>query len=211
MICIVMETILQDGRTVYLDTTDNRWKYKGTNRWAPNPVIKRCKYEGCKNRVRNASNFCAKHVDWKSYSHGASLLTDEDVAFISFNYQTYTDLQLRDHLLKSHTESKTSILNAIRHYRRKYLSNRYKKLFYKSVKQKYHQEHQKCEMCGWNEYCCDIHHIFQEKSFLNTEEYHLEKNLISLCPNHHREFECIRKNDLTKYMNLVIRYKHEYS
>lgn len=204
-----METILHNGKAVYLDNTDNRWKYQGTNRWAPNPIAKRCKHIGCNNRVRNASDFCAKHVDWKSYSHGASLLTDADVAFISENYQTHTDFQLRDHLLKSHTETKTSILNAIRHYRRKYLSNRYEKLFYKSVKQNYHKSHQKCEVCGWNEYPCDIHHIFQEKSFLNKEEYHLEKNLITLCPNHHREFEYTRKRDLTKYGELVKKYKNE--
>jgi len=39
-----------------------------------------------------------------------------------------------------------------------------------------------CSICGWNEGRCDIHHI-KGKKIKNADDH---KNLILLCPNHHR-------------------------
>jgi len=40
----------------------------------------------------------------------------------------------------------------------------------------------KCEMCGWGEAQCDVHHRLPR----SDKGGHDERNLIILCPNHHR-------------------------
>ena len=48
-----------------------------------------------------------------------------------------------------------------------------------------------CEICGWNETTCDLHHII-EVSQGGTNKL---SNLINVCPNHHR---MIHKNLVSK-------------
>lgn len=79
----------------------------------------------CGNRVRNSSGkFCSKHIDWTKTAHGASLLTNNDVVFLSKNVDKLSDYEIVDFLLrrKAHiNHTRNSVLLAVRHHRRKYL------------------------------------------------------------------------------------------
>lgn len=170
-----------------------------------------CSREGCNKRVRNTSGFCSRHVDWSKYAHASSILMNEDILFLSQNYQQLSDNEITKILLskayhKDHSEKQ--ILNAVRHHRRKYLSHRYNgKFYYKSIKSTYASQHLLCEICKWCEDTCDVHHILQETCFIDKTDYHLENNLMSLCPNHHRVLETIRKNNILEYKKVISKYK----
>jgi len=172
-----------------------------------------CLMEGCGRRVRNTSGFCSRHVDWSKYAHASSVLTNEDVVFLSENYKLLSDHEIARALISrpwhcGHSEKQ--MLNSVRHHRRKYLSHRYNgKFYYKSIKSDYAGSHTFCEMCGWCEDTCDVHHIFQEKYFIDKTNYHLESNLISLCPNHHRVLESIRRNNISRYKSIVTKIREK--
>lgn len=204
-----MKTAKINDRTVYLDKY-NHWRFQDNNAFAPNPLIRRC----CKcNKVVRAKkgNLCPVHIDWTKTAHGASILTDDDVELISLIYNEMTDLQITKILLtrKQHKEHQAkSLLFAIRHHRRKYLSHRYdKKYFYITVKNNYRKAHLTCEICSWNEASIDVHHILQIKDFQNELDYHKKENLICLCPNHHRVVETMRTENRPKYMKFISQFK----
>jgi hypothetical protein len=195
---------------IYL-ATDGRWRDKSTGKMAPSPFIKRCEVEGCENRVRGKKQkFCSQHIDWTKTAHGSSILTDSDVVFISSNYQQMSDKELTDKLiLEAHHNGRPdrSLLLAIRHHRRKYLMLRYeKKFYYKTIKEKYRKQHPSCEICDWTDGGVDVHHLWQIKDFENEVDYHKSENLISLCPNHHRFVEDMRRKDKDSYIEFIAKY-----
>lgn len=57
----------------------------------------------------------------------------------------------------------------------------YKHGFYKTIND-YKKEYPYCQICGWNETTCDIHHIIP---LVNNGGQEIT-NLITLCPNCHR-------------------------
>jgi hypothetical protein len=192
---------------LYLDT-NNRWRDKETGKLAPNPNIKRCAFDGCNNRVRSKKHvFCSEHIDWTKTSHGSSILTDDDVIFISNNYLQLNDKEIADKLydLKNNaTYTKQNLLLAIRHHRRKYLIFRYdKKFYYITIKKQYKELHPSCEICDWSEATIDIHHLWQVKDFENEADYHHINNLISVCPNHHRILEEMRSKNKDQYSEYI--------
>jgi hypothetical protein len=196
---------------IYLDV-NNHWRDKKTNKLVPNPFRKRCEAEGCENLVRSKThNFCSQHIDWTKIAHGSSILINDDVVFISNNYQQMSDKEIADQLIikdhhKDHADK--SLLWAVRHHRRKYLIYRYnKKFYYKTIKKKYGKQHPYCEICLWHDGSIDIHHILQVKDFTNEVEYHDTNNMIALCPNHHRIVEEMRKEDMNKYIEYINKYK----
>lgn len=199
---------MKNHNNFYIDK-NNRWRDKETNKLVRNPFNKRCDHEGCDNLVRSKiQKFCSEHLDWTKVSHGSSILTDDDVRFISDNYKIYSDSELAKVILQqeNHCSAHThkSIILAVRHHRRKYLIQRYsKKFYYKTIKNKYKQNHSFCEICSWNDGSVDVHHIWQVKDFQNEVDYHSDKNMISVCPNHHRILEETRKNDIMRYRSLI--------
>lgn len=195
---------MQDHNNLYLDK-NNRWRYKSNNRLAPNPFNKRCEFEGCDSLVRSKiQKFCSNHLDWTKTSHGSSILTNDDVKFISDNYKILSDTDLAKVILQQENHCSThtlkSLILAVRHHRRKYLIQRYsKKFFYKTIKNKYRQDHPQCEICAWKDGSVDVHHIWQIKDFINEADYHNNKNMMSVCPNHHRILEEMRKDNISCY------------
>lgn len=190
---------------IYLDSA-NRWRYLDSGKLAPNPHHKRCSKTGCYNIVRNSSDLCSKHVDWSKKAHGRSILDDSDVLIISENYDSKSDQQITALLSKrkAHSShSNESLLVAVRHHRRKYLIFRYgKKFYYKTIKLKYGKQNFTCQICNWDEGTIDIHHIWQICDFKNEADYHKEDNLISLCPNHYRKVEELRKKNKKLYREI---------
>ncbi len=204
-----MTTETYHGQKIYLDA-NNRWRFEGSNRMAPNPYSKRCK--NCSNLVRSKTQeYCTNCIDWTKTAHGSSILTNFDVLILSRNYNIQTDTQIMDFLLskKHHKNTKPeSLLLALRHHRRKYLTNRYtKKYYYKTIKSKYKEAHQICEICSWKDGGVDVHHIWQVKDFVDETNYHKSENLISLCPNHHRYVEEMRLENREEYEKYIFQYK----
>jgi hypothetical protein len=204
-------TIHNNFSNIYLDN-NGRWRDKYTHKMVLNPFIKRCEMEGCDKRVRSkVHNFCPQHLDWTKIAHGSSILTDTDIVFIADNYQQLNDKEIAARLVlelhhKDHTQK--SLLWAIRHHRRKYLIYRYsKKFYYKTIKKKYGEQHPCCEICLWHDGSIDIHHILQIKDFANEAEYHIDDNMISLCPNHHRVVEEMRKENMSRYIDYIRQFK----
>jgi hypothetical protein len=194
-------------REVYLK--NRKWYYKDNNGFAKNPFIFRCQI--CGNVVRNSSNeYCPKHMDWSKKSHGSSILIDTDIKFLAENVNVLNDIAITKILLtkdehKIHTQK--SLLYAIRHHRRKYLLNRYTgKFFYKTIESDYKNLHKECEVCKWKEGSVDVHHIWQLRDFENELDYYDTKNLICLCPNHHRVLEEMRKENKEKYILYIQKY-----
>lgn len=203
------------SHNIYLDT-HNRWRDVKTNKLVNNPLNKRCEHENCDNLVRSKRhNFCSNHIDWSKTSHGSSILTNEDVVFITNSVNDgISDKQITISLKNEihHQEHiERSILLAVRHHKRKYLIHRYdKKFFYKTIKKKYGKDHPTCEMCGWNQTTIDVHHILQIKDFDNELDYHKTANMIALCPNHHRLVEDMRKVDMCNYKIYIESIKKLY-
>ncbi len=198
------------GQKVYLDK-NNHWRFEGTNRMAPNPFSKRCAKDKCYALIRGKNTmYCPKHTNWKRTAHGASILTSFDVLLLCENYQIKSDMEIADVLIKrpEHKNSTIeSLLGALRHHRRKYLINRYtKKYYYKTIKSKYRSTHANCEICGWSDGGVDVHHVWQVKDFENETDYHKSYNLISLCPNHHRFVEDMRRQDREVYTRYIAKY-----
>jgi len=199
---------MNNHNNIYLDS-NNRWRDLTTKKLVQNPFNKRCEFENCDNLVRSKKQkMCSEHIDWTKVSHGSSLLTNDDVIFITWgvenklsDHQISTELKNR---LSHKNHNAKSILHAVRHHRRKYIMYRYdKKFYYKTIKEKYRIDHQSCEICGWSESSIDVHHILQIKDFVDEFDYHKEENMISLCPNHHRLVEDMRKENMDEYKKYI--------
>lgn len=195
---------------IYLDK-NKRWRHKGTNKLTFNPNLKRCKKKDCNNRVRNNGLYCSEHTDWSKTAHGASVLDHDDVQILSKKVKEgFSDIEITKEIAKKETHkdhSDKTILLAVRHHRRKYLTYRYNKFNYQSIKKRYGKEYTKCAICGWNKCTVDVHHILQEQDLSNSVDYHQESNLISLCPNHHRVVETMRRYNKKEYLKYILQYK----
>lgn len=203
---MTQENFFVNGKKVYLDSK-NHWRFEGNNRLAPNPFSKRCK--NCNGLVRSKKqDYCTNCINWTTTAHGSSILTNYDVMVLSNNFKTKSDMEIAQALLKKEHHKNTklqSLLFALRHHRRKYLINRYtKKYYYKTIKSKYKKQHISCEICGWSEAGTDVHHVWQVKDFDDESNYHRVKNLISLCPNHHRYLEEMRSKNRSSYEKFMI-------
>lgn len=103
-------------------------------------------------------------------------LSIEQIQYIRLHSQDLTDKQISQQLDVPYY--------LIRYARRKIAGRKYKGFNKKTyLKLQYReQKNNTCEICGWNEAPCDVHHK-TPLSKGGTDSY---ENYICLCPNHHR-------------------------
>lgn len=150
-----------------------------------------CPAPGCKKKRQYPGHkYC--HMHMARLKRNGTLLTQKEMGIV---YNTklgkLIDTQL-EYIKNHHTElidkeiaSELNVpLHLVRYARRKICGRKYKGLDGKTyLLQKYREmKGNTCEICGWNEGPCDLHHKLPRA----RGGKHEIKNLICVCPNHHR-------------------------
>lgn len=158
-----------------------------------------CQVKECKNpRPYLSKPYCYMHLARLSrngtlftqremginYNQKLGSLDEEQLEYITNNAQTMIDREMSAHL--------NVPLHLVRYARRKLIGRKYKSLNKRTyLKLKFRKlKNNTCEICGWNEAPCDIHH----KIPLSKGGADAFDNWICVCPNHHR---ILHFNELT--------------
>jgi 5-methylcytosine-specific restriction endonuclease McrA len=124
---------------------------------------------------RNGTLLTQKEMGIK-YNTKLGKLTQDQLNFIEHNSDRMKDTEM------------AKILNlpqySVQYARRKVWGRKYKGYNKRTYLKLKFREYKKncCEVCGWNEAPCDIHHIIP----LSEGGSDVFENYICLCPNHHR-------------------------